>query len=336
MADISYLIVTLEHARYAIDTDAVLEIFSLPELSCVAQAPHDVVGLIDLRGAIVPVVDLRLRFGIPRRRYALADRVVVLAREGRVMGVIVDEVHEVRRIGAYELQPVPQYPGRGGELYIAAMASVAETIIAIVDLERLFRGLPENIPAPGDDSGTVRHVGDFHENIQPADLEVFGDRADRLRERPVRADEAGMTSLAVISLGDELFGLGLDVVLEFAECAEVALVPCSPDHIVGLINLRGDILTLVDIRGMLGLPAMRKPDDARMVVVQVGDVRIGIVVADIVDVVHVPTGTIMAADRSPEADHASASLLYQGRIVTLLDIPAIIASGALHVDDEAV
>lgn len=341
MNDTSYLIFTLHGARYGVPADAVLEIFSLPELAPAPLAPPDIAGLIDLRGTIVPVVDLRVRFGLARRRYPLSDSVIVLAYEGRLLGVIVDEVHDVRRIGAYQMQPVPEYgdaaiPGAGS---VIALASVGGIITAIASLERLFGNLPDELPASGGapEETPRRSASGFIDCIDPADLETFGSRRDALRERSSQADAARGISLAVVSFGGERFGIGLEAVREFAQCGEIASVPCSPPHIVGLANLRGDILTLVDIRGILGISAGERGGVLDVVVAQVGEGRIGIVVDDIQGVIHVPSDTIPGSARSPrgnESPYAPGSILHDEQVITLLDVPAIIRSGVLVVEED--
>ncbi len=345
MNDTSYLIFTLHGARYGVAADAVLEIFSLPELAPAPLAPPDIAGLIDLRGTIMPVVDLHVRFGLPWRRYLLSDSVIVLAYEGRLLGIMVDEVHDVRRIGTYEMQPVPEYgdtPVPGGR-FVTALASVGGIITAIASLERLFGNLPDElssaVEAAKPDDTPQRLSPGFIDSIDPADLEAFRSRRDALRERPSEADAARRTSLAVVSFGDELFGIGLEAVREFAQCGEIAGVPCSPPHIVGLANLRGDILTLVDIRGILGIAAGEREAVLDVVVAQVGEGRIGIVVDDIEGVIHVPSEAIPGSARSArgsESPYAPGSILHGDHVITLLDIPAIINSGVLVVEEEVV
>ena len=79
--------------------------------------------------------------------------------------------------------------------------------------------------------------------------------------------------LAIIQLGAECFGVGLDVVREFSHLRRVTAIPCCPSHIAGNMNLRGDILTLVDIRGLLNIPAEGNPSE--VMVVEAGDLSIG-------------------------------------------------------------
>src|SRR5205814_10252811 len=113
-----------------------------------------------------------------------------------------------------------------------------------------------------------------------AERAVFQERARTLSQPMEAQDYAGLRPLAVTRLGPEVFGFPLDVVTEFAAVGSVTRVPCCPPHILGQMNLRGDILTLIDIRS-----ALQVPNGASIaketVVVQSGDMLVGINVDEV-------------------------------------------------------
>lgn len=96
-----------------------------------------------------------------------------------------------------------------------------------------------------------------HSAFTPEELTIFHARARILMQLPEEVVVEGMTSLAVVSLNGEYFGVDLEVIKEFANIRGVTPVPCTPAHIVGDMNLRGDILTIMDIGGMLNLKKCR-------------------------------------------------------------------------------
>ena len=102
------LIFDLDGARFGVDATRVRESVWLPELTPVEEAPLWVVGLFCLRGQIIPVADLHLRFDHPARRYTPSDQVVVLETDHLPMGLIVSEVREVIDLPGDAIQP-PQF-----------------------------------------------------------------------------------------------------------------------------------------------------------------------------------------------------------------------------------
>lgn len=126
---------------YAIDILKVQEIRSYSEPTRMAGAPSFVRGVIDLRGVIVPVIDLRLRFGLPDARTDGSTVVIVLNLAQRVVGIVVDAVNEVVDLRPEQLRAAPGFAGGLDTDFIDGLASVpteaGERLLIVVDIERL-------------------------------------------------------------------------------------------------------------------------------------------------------------------------------------------------------
>ncbi|MEW6493375.1 MAG: chemotaxis protein CheW, partial [Cyanobacteriota bacterium] len=103
MPDHPYLTFSLNNCLYGVSQTYVEEIFSLPELTPSPNPYGDIVGVVNLRGDILPVLDLNLSLGYHPSDYCLTDSVVVLSWEERRMGIIVNEVHELKNISPEEI-----------------------------------------------------------------------------------------------------------------------------------------------------------------------------------------------------------------------------------------
>ncbi len=110
MSNQSFLIFSIQGSLFAIDAHVVQEILWLPELTPIEESPPYIVGVFNLRGKIVPVMDINVRFGHIPLRYHLADRVIVTEIEGRQTGIIVNEVHDVISIPSTDIEASPLYP----------------------------------------------------------------------------------------------------------------------------------------------------------------------------------------------------------------------------------
>ncbi|MCK4873317.1 MAG: chemotaxis protein CheW [Phycisphaerales bacterium] len=133
-------LVTFEVAdeEYAVDILAVQEINRMMEITRVPQAPEEVKGVINLRGKIIPVVDIRRRFKIDERESTTDDRIIVVKVQGRVLGFIVDRVHEVLRISASIIEPPPAMISSVDSDFISGVSKLDDRLITLLDLERLF------------------------------------------------------------------------------------------------------------------------------------------------------------------------------------------------------
>ena len=102
-----YLTVNLADEEYGVDILAVREIRGWTPVTRIPQAPSYVLGVLNLRGAIVPVLDLRLRFGLAREEYTATTVTVIVTVAGRNFGVVVDAVSDVVDVDAAAVRPVP-------------------------------------------------------------------------------------------------------------------------------------------------------------------------------------------------------------------------------------
>jgi len=139
-SDVRQLVVfRLSDGSYALDIQIVREINRLSNVTALPKAPDFVEGIINLRGIIVPVVDLGLRFGLTRAEHSKDTRIVVVESEGHTLGLVVDEVSEVLRLSEEEIDPATNVTLTGISVdYITGVGKVGERLILILAPERLF------------------------------------------------------------------------------------------------------------------------------------------------------------------------------------------------------
>lgn len=124
--------------EFAVDILAVQEINRMMELTRVPQSPPDVEGVINLRGRIIPVVDLRKRFGFPKSERTSEARIIVVEVHSRVLGFTVDRVHEVLRIPSSIVEPAPAMVCSIDSDFIAGVGKLNDRLLILLDLNRLF------------------------------------------------------------------------------------------------------------------------------------------------------------------------------------------------------
>ena len=123
---------------YGVDIARVHEIIRLQSITRVPRAPAFVEGVINLRGKVIPVVDLRRRFGLESSEHTRASRIVVVEIGDQVVGVIVDGVSEVLRVtGASVEPPSPVVAGIESE-YIHGIAKLDDRLVILLDLDRVL------------------------------------------------------------------------------------------------------------------------------------------------------------------------------------------------------
>jgi purine-binding chemotaxis protein CheW len=133
-----YLTFTLGSEEYGIDILKVQEIRGYDAVTRIAQAPDFIKGVINLRGVIVPIVDLRIKFKLGTPTYDQFTVVIILNIGKRVMGIVVDGVSDVIQLNADNLRPAPEFGSILDTRYILGLGTVDERMIIIVDIEKLM------------------------------------------------------------------------------------------------------------------------------------------------------------------------------------------------------
>jgi purine-binding chemotaxis protein CheW len=133
-----YLTFQLGKEEYGIDILKVQEIRSYEQPTRMAQAPDFVKGIIDLRGVIVPIIDLRLKLQCAQADYTSFTVVIILNVRGTVMGVVVDAVADVVALTPDAIKPAPQFQARLDAAFITGIARMGDRMLIMMDIESLL------------------------------------------------------------------------------------------------------------------------------------------------------------------------------------------------------
>lgn len=302
--------------EYAIAIEDVQEIVQIPET--IIHVPHSeshVIGIMTLRSRLLPLVSLRRMFGLPDQPLGEKNRIVVLALGGTSVGVAVDGVSEVLRVAKTYVDAVPALLARGGEF-----ADISE-ICRLDEGKRLVSII------------TVRNLFD-HSAIKEALSTVNDSERDASEELSDDNDNDDDEQMVVFRLDKEEFGVPINSVQEIVRVPdELIHVPRAPAFVEGVINLRGSVLPVIDLRMRLGLPRVERSDNQRIMVFLIADVRTGFIVDQVAEVLKIPKAVI---EPSPNLSGGQGRLLSrmanmekQKRMVQLLEPAYLIADEEL-------
>ena len=137
-----YLTFQLGNEEFAVQVLRVREIMGIQEITAVPQTPDYVKGVINLRGKVIPVVDLRLKFGLEEREYTQRTCIIVVqVHSGGVAiqsGIIVDEVSEVLNLSAAEIEDTPDFGEDVGTPYLLGMAKAKDSVKMLLDIDQIL------------------------------------------------------------------------------------------------------------------------------------------------------------------------------------------------------
>ena len=146
-----FLAFTLGKEEYGIDILKVQEIRGYEAVTRIANAPELIKGVVNLRGIIVPIVDMRIKFNLGEPTYDQFTVVIILSIGGRVMGMVVDSVSDVITLTVEQVKPAPEMGSAFDTDYLIGLGTLDERMLILIDIDKLMSsdemGLMENVPA---------------------------------------------------------------------------------------------------------------------------------------------------------------------------------------------
>jgi purine-binding chemotaxis protein CheW len=129
---------TLEKEEYAVDILSVQEINRITEITRVPNAPDYVEGVINLRGKVIPVINLRKKFGLINKDTDDSSRVIIMDIQGITYGLVVDSVSEVLRIPSNIVEPPPPMASSMSSMFIKGIAKLENRLIILIDIDKFM------------------------------------------------------------------------------------------------------------------------------------------------------------------------------------------------------
>jgi len=129
---------TLAKETYGIEITKVREIILITEITHVPEAPAFLRGLINLRSTVIPVIDLRARFGMPPGEVSDENRIMVLQACGKTIGIVVDAVSEVLRVKQEQIAPPPPTVAGLGRDYLSGLVKLDKQLLILLDIDKIF------------------------------------------------------------------------------------------------------------------------------------------------------------------------------------------------------
>ncbi len=138
LAALEFLAFTLGDEEYGIDIQKVQELRGYDAVTRIANAPAFIKGVVNLRGVIAPIIDMRIKFNLGDPTYDQFTVVIILNIAGRVMGMVVDSVSDVITLTAEQIKPAPEMGGALDTDYLIGLGTLDQRMLILVDIGKLM------------------------------------------------------------------------------------------------------------------------------------------------------------------------------------------------------
>ena len=296
---------TVSDEEYAIPIENIQEIVQIPEhITKVPNSEQSILGIMNLRDKILPLASLRRLFGFPEEQLTEQSRIVVLSMENLSVGIVVDSVKEVLRVPESVIEPVPSIilkDEKDFEITEICRLNEGKRLVSIISVSNLFKR--KDIKEALSSVETEKDIEEKKEN-----------------EETLEEEE----QFVVFKLDEQEYAVPIENVQEIVRIPEeLTHVPKTPDFVEGVINLRGNVLPVIDLRKRFDLQEKQRDEHQRIMVFVIDNISVGFIVDSVNEVLKIPKSVIQ---KSPElsAEQAKiftrvANLEKQGRIIQIIE-----------------
>jgi len=296
---------TVSDEEYAIPIENIQEIVQIPEhITKVPNSEASIIGIMNLRDKILPLASLRKLFGFPEEELTEQSRIVVLSMGNLSVGIVVDSVKEVLRVAESLIEPVPSIilkDEKDFEIAEICRLNEGKRLVSIISVSNLFK----------------------HKDIKEALSSV---ETEQITEEKKENEETleDEEQFVVFKLDEQEYAVPIESVQEIVRIPEeLTHVPKTPDFVEGVINLRGNVLPVIDLRKRFDLQEKQMDEHQRIMVFVIDNVSVGFIVDSVSEVLKIPKSVIQ---KSPElsAEQAKiftrvANLEKQRRIIQIIE-----------------
>lgn len=290
---------------YALPLEHVAEVMDLPpEVVPVPGAGEGALGVVALRGGVLPLLGLATLLGYGGITPGAEARVVVARAGSTEVGLVVDSLGPIMRLAPEAVEPVPAALQRGGATAVDAICRIdaGGRLISVLAVDLLLKG---------------------------ATVNAISDRSNVTEGRNTPDGDASTEQFVVFDLAGESYGLPVSAVREVLRVPEtMTRLPRSPDLVAGAVDVRGTVLAVIDQRRRFGLPLGEPDARRRIVVLDGGGTAAGLLVDGVSRLLRLPATAVRPTpDLSGEAGAAvdRVATLETGELLPIVDARALLA-----------
>ncbi|HIP02876.1 MAG TPA: hypothetical protein EYH01_00625 [Campylobacterales bacterium] len=300
-----YLVFNMEDEKFGILIDTVREIIvDSKTMISIANSPKEVLGLITLRSEVIPVLDLRVHFKKEAIR-SEKNRILIVHSNGALVGLLVDSIEDITEIYDNQLE---EFSVKYRDEKVSAIAKTESKLTTILS-NNYLKTLTLNVQA---------YMQNENKNSESNTLE---------------RDYENFDEVVIFKLEDEEFAMDIDDILEIVRYEGFTEVPVTKAYILGMINLRGEVVPVVSLMSKLGLKE-KTFEEGNILISEIDGSKVGFFVESVSDIINIPLNTIK--ENSDAENIFSHTILLDGgeRMILKIAIQNLFLKDEIKIDEE--
>lgn len=309
--------------RYAINSENVLEIMKLPALDYPQKLPNNIVGLLKYNNFVINVIDIRFYLNIEVTPYSTKNELLIVKTDEVIFGIITDKVIG---IVPFDTSLVDAIPYSDSETIIDSLYKYNQETIFIINIYAIENLLKERKDYEDIDVKSLFPADEESKaimNIRTLDIE------NKSKLKITSSELFAKNKYISFNLNQDLYCIELDYVKEVLKDTSITKVPGTPDFIEGIMNLRGDYITVLDLKKFLNIPSSQNSEKKPVIIIKCNELKLALLIDKINELFECQENDLSNANDS----YFSNEFIYNGSPYTILNIDRITSDKKIIVTD---
>lgn len=310
--------------KYAINTSNVLEIMKLPALDYPQKLPNNIIGLLKYNNFVINVVDIRFYLNIDVAPYNSHNELLIVKTDEVIFGIITDKIIGIL---PFDTALVDQIPFVDSKMVIESLYKHNNETIFIVNIYSLENLLKQHDNVlPEVDIPTLFPQDEGSKNLMAKRAKSIVEKSSmRLNSSDLHAKDKYIS----FNLNGDYYCIALDFVKEVLKDTSITHVPGTPDFIEGIMNLRGDYITVINLKKFLSLPEGETLDKKPVIIIKCNELKLALLIDKINELFEYQESIYQEASESYYANE----FIYNKMLYTVLNIDKISSDKRIIITD---
>lgn len=316
-----FLLINISEDTYALKIEYIKEIIPAIEMFSIQDAPdNNITGIINLRGETVPIYDIRNFLGKNNNAFSEQQKFIILTLENKKIGIIIDAVGDIVQINENTISPIPIV----NNLKFLNTTVVSDKTIVVINIAEFAKQISDTL-----DFQQVENIYPSSEIIKSRTQLINTDSSFLMKE-----DVFLNEKFIVFSLNEEIYAFNISYVKEIKKISDnmISKIPCVPDFILGIINFRGDYISVLDIKYFLGIEKTEFEGKKEIVIIETNDLKVAILTDFVLDITNLPISQLIP-NNSQESFVIGELAYTKNRMINLLNVEKLFSKENFNIDN---
>lgn len=326
----SYLTFYIGESKYAINIKQIVEIMKLPLLDYPQKLANNIVGLLNYNNFTINILDLRFYLDIKVTPYSIANQLLVVRTDEAIFGLIIDKIDDII---SFDPAKMEYFQFSNEEKIIKFLYKQENETVAVINLDSLENTLKKGVAQTDIDIPSLfPHDDDSRYKLMQRNLALTEKSQLNLITNAFTQDK-----FISFSLNENNYCINLEYVKEFLKNVSMTQIPCNLDYIAGIITLRGDFVTVVDLKKFLKIEISEEKNTEasrnNIIIVESQDFSIGFLVDEIFSIIDIPEDLMNENSYRQFGKNVLSEVILEDKLYTILNMKTILSDERFFVED---